>query len=273
MRAAAPRRPRRRRSPRRRRPASGRRAPPRRSCATTAPGSRPGRVAGQHDVVAARQRPEPVGSDSHVARPMITACPIVSARKCARSSGRCHGQPAVRADDAVRATAARHDRSARGSDGDRGRDRPGAGRSRRPRRARGRSVDDRAPPGRSRSSGSGYGSRDSWARDLLDVVVVDVAVAAGPHEVADLEAGHLGDHVGQQRVGRDVERHAEEQVGRALVELAGAAAVGDVELEERVARARAPSAGCRRRSRPRRCAGASRGRARIASSTWAIWST
>ena len=40
----------------------------------------------------------------------------------------------------------------------------------------------------------------------------------------------------QQRVGRDVERHAEEDVGRALVELAGEPAVRDVELEQAVAR-------------------------------------
>jgi hypothetical protein len=49
------------------------------------------------------------------------------------------------------------------------------------------------------------------------------------------EPGHLRHHHGQQRVGGDVERHAEEDVGRALVELAGQPAVGDVELEQAVA--------------------------------------
>ncbi|MNY14828.1 hypothetical protein D3C86_1480170 [compost metagenome] len=39
----------------------------------------------------------------------------------------------------------------------------------------------------------------------------------------------------QQRVAGDVERHAEEDVGAALVELAGQLAIGHVELEERVA--------------------------------------
>ena len=67
-----------------------------------------------------------------------------------------------------------------------------------------------------------------------------MGVAEGVHEVADLEAGHLGDHVRQQGVRRDVERHAEEHVGRALVELAAQPAAGlgrgDVELEHRVAR-------------------------------------
>jgi len=32
-----------------------------------------------------------VGSDAHVARPMITACPRVRSRKWAMSSGTCHG--------------------------------------------------------------------------------------------------------------------------------------------------------------------------------------
>src|SRR5436309_2220114 len=71
--------------------------------------------------------------------------------------------------------------------------------------------------------------------DLLDVVVVDVAVAAGPDEVADMKPGLRGHHVGEQCVASDVERHAEEQVGAALVQLAGQPSFGDVELEERVA--------------------------------------
>ena len=87
-----------------------------------------------------------------------------------------------------------------------------------------------------RRVGGGNGSRSSCSANLLDVVVVDVAVAAGPDEVADLEPGLLRDHVRQQRVGGDVERDAEEQVGAALVELARQPAVGDVELEQRVTR-------------------------------------
>ena len=39
----------------------------------------------------------------------------------------------------------------------------------------------------------------------------------------------------EQRVAGDVEGHAQEDVGRALVELAGEPAVGDVELEQAVA--------------------------------------
>jgi hypothetical protein len=67
------------------------------------------------------------------------------------------------------------------------------------------------------------------------VVVVDVDVAAGPDEFAGLESGLLRQHAGQQRVGGDVERNAQEHVRGALVQLAGELAVRDVELEERVA--------------------------------------
>ena len=42
-------------------------------------------------------------------------------------------------------------------------------------------------------------------------------IAQGVHKVAGLEAAYLGDHQRQQRIGRDIERHAEENVGAALV--------------------------------------------------------
>ena len=45
---------------------------------------------------------------------------------------------------------------------------------------------------------------------LFEVIVVDVAVAAGPDEVAHLQAALLGQHMGQQRVAGDVEGHAQE---------------------------------------------------------------
>jgi hypothetical protein len=80
--------------------------------------------------------------------------------------------------------------------------------------------------------------REGLARELeprlLRVVEVEVAVAARPDEVARVEPALLGHHVCQQRVTGDVEGDAEEDVGRALVELAGEAAFGDVELEEEV---------------------------------------
>ena len=71
---------------------------------------------------------------------------------------------------------------------------------------------------------------------LIEMVAVKVAIAARPDEISDLEIALLRDHVRQQCIGGDVERHAQEEVGAALVQLAAEAAVGrDVELEQRVA--------------------------------------
>jgi hypothetical protein len=75
--------------------------------------------------------------------------------------------------------------------------------------------------------------------DLLEVVQVEVAVAAGPDEVADVEVALLREHVREQRVAGDVERHAQEQVGAALIELAGEPATRDIKLEETVTRRQA----------------------------------
>ncbi len=78
--------------------------------------------------------------------------------------------------------------------------------------------------------------------DLLLMVLVDVDVSAGPDELSDVESGLLGDHVRQQRVGRNVERDAEEHVCGTLIQLAGQLARRTVssgrhiELEESVAR-------------------------------------
>src|SRR5437868_8159230 len=67
------------------------------------------------------------------------------------------------------------------------------------------------------------------------MVRIKVAVAAGPDEVAHFEAALLGEHVGEERVAGDVERHAEEDVGAPLVELEAEAAGGDMGLEQAVA--------------------------------------
>ncbi len=76
------------------------------------------------------------------------------------------------------------------------------------------------------------------------MVAIEVGVAERVHKVTDPQSGHLRDHVGQQRVGGDVEGHTEEDVGAALIQLARQAAtpVGvissggcDVELEHGVA--------------------------------------
>ena len=77
------------------------------------------------------------------------------------------------------------------------------------------------------------------------MVEVEVRVAQRKDEFARLEIRHLRHHQREQRVGGDVERHAEEKVGAALVHLARERAVGDVELEQRVARRQRHA--CRRR--------------------------
>ncbi len=60
-------------------------------------------------------------------------------------------------------------------------------------------------------------------------------VAERMHELPSLKPAFVGDQMGQQRVARDVERHAEKDVGRALIELAREPAAIDVELEQAMA--------------------------------------
>ena len=67
------------------------------------------------------------------------------------------------------------------------------------------------------------------------MIEIEVAVAARPDELAGLQVALLREHVCEQRVARDVERHAEEDIGAALIELTGEPAVGHVELKERMA--------------------------------------
>ena len=62
-----------------------------------------------------------------------------------------------------------------------------------------------------------------------------MGIAGRVDKLARLESADLSNHHCQQCVGGNVERHAEEGVRAALVELAGKLAVGHVELEEAVA--------------------------------------
>ena len=66
------------------------------------------------------------------------------------------------------------------------------------------------------------------------MVVVDVGIAEGVDEVAILQAACLCNHHGEKSIGGNVERDTEENVGRALVELAAETTVGNIELEEDV---------------------------------------
>src|ERR1700692_2703404 len=67
---------------------------------------------------------------------------------------------------------------------------------------------------------------------LIEVIEIEVSVAQRVDELAGYETRDLRHRMGQQRIGRDVERHPEENVGGALVELARQLAVRDVELEQ-----------------------------------------
>ena len=60
-------------------------------------------------------------------------------------------------------------------------------------------------------------------------------IAERLHEFPGLKPAFVCDEMGQERVARDVEGHAEEEIGAALVELAAQAAIEHEELEERVA--------------------------------------
>ena len=73
-------------------------------------------------------------------------------------------------------------------------------------------VEDDAGSRRMTSRGSGQRGARELQVDLLEVVEVEVAVAAGPDELAEAEVALLRHHVREQRVRRDVERHAEEDV-------------------------------------------------------------
>ena len=69
---------------------------------------------------------------------------------------------------------------------------------------------------------------------LLHMVGVDMRVAHGVDELPRLVARHMGEHFQQERVGGDVEGHAEEHIGGALVELQVEVSVLDADLPERV---------------------------------------
>jgi len=55
---------------------------------------------------------------------------------------------------------------------------------------------------------------------VLEVVVVEVAVTAGPDEVAQAQIRLLGDHGGEEGIRRYVEGQAKKNVGAALIKLA-----------------------------------------------------
>ena len=55
--------------------------------------------------------------------------------------------------------------------------------------------------------------------DLLNVVIVDVHIATGPDELTNFQVCLLGKHMGQCRIGSNVEWNSQKHVGGALVNL------------------------------------------------------
>ena len=70
---------------------------------------------------------------------------------------------------------------------------------------------------------------------LLEVVGVEVEVAEGVNKCAGLKTADLRDHEREEGVGGDIEGHAEEEIGAALIELATEFAVLNIELKQRMA--------------------------------------
>ena len=69
---------------------------------------------------------------------------------------------------------------------------------------------------------------------LLEVVGVEVEIAEGVNKRARLEPADLRNHDCEERIGGDIEGHAEEEVCAALVELATEFAILDIELKQRM---------------------------------------
>src|SRR5579872_7308204 len=171
---------------------------------------------------------------SNVLRPMMTGLSIVSRLKCLRSSGKCHGRAPPRPITPPRSCATtKITRGRRTLDGDFGANR----------RVRLVSREDdvfvavieermRTPLENERRQ------RQRIARQLqprlLEMVVVQMAIAAGPNEFPGIEIALMRDHVREQCVRRNVERHAQKCVGAALVQLARETAVRNVKLEQQV---------------------------------------
>ena len=70
---------------------------------------------------------------------------------------------------------------------------------------------------------------------LIEMIEIQMRITQRVHKVADFQITHLRHHVGKQCVAGNVERQAEEDVRRTLVELARQPAIGDMELEHGVA--------------------------------------
>ena len=70
---------------------------------------------------------------------------------------------------------------------------------------------------------------------LMKMVRIKMRVTQCVDELAGLEPGDMRYHVGQQRIGCDIDRNTEEDVSRSLIQLARQLAVSNIELEQAVA--------------------------------------
>mmetsp|Transcript_1744 Transcript_1744/g.4928 ORF Transcript_1744/g.4928 Transcript_1744/m.4928 type:complete len:430 (+) Transcript_1744:290-1579(+) len=71
--------------------------------------------------------------------------------------------------------------------------------------------------------------------ESVDMVEVNVRIADRVHKAAALEPREVGEDAREQSVRRDVERHAQPEVGRALIHLAGERTVCDIKLGKHMA--------------------------------------
>src|SRR5690606_37973094 len=210
--------------------------------ATESARSQPGAVHSRLRLTTSVRRP---GSgrpmESQVSRPMMSVCPVVVRLKCCSSSGMCQGSALpwpmtpLRARAISRVTRGLGIRVLRvGSDRDRRLDQ-GVRVVALEAEVVVAVVEDRLGTTPDHEPGQGPGVAGQLLAGLVEVIEVQVAITSRPDEVACFQARLLRDHFGEQGVGSDVERHAEEDVGAALVELAREPAAGDMELKERVA--------------------------------------
>src|SRR5690349_7082405 len=65
---------------------------------------------------------------------------------------------------------------------------------------------------------------------LLAVIFIHMVVAESMHEFSGLTAQYLRENYRKERVARDIERNAEEDVGGALIQLQADFAVLDIDL-------------------------------------------
>lgn len=71
---------------------------------------------------------------------------------------------------------------------------------------------------------------------LFEMVVVQVCIAEGMNKCPRLEPGHPGHHVREQSITGDVEWDTQKDIRRALVQLTRQVSLGNIELEQAMAR-------------------------------------